>query len=168
MAEIEYDYNGNNIIGPYEKEEKMKNIIKSKYIICKECGENCRIKIYDCKNGHIINNILLDDYEDILNIDLSKIICDKCKDINKGNSFNNEFYKCLTCKINLCPKCKLEHEQNHDIINYEQKIIYVKRIMNYILNIVILVRRIYAYHAQMSIIYIILYIMIIYYRIKVY
>ena len=128
MNQNEFVQNGKNIVKPYDKNEKLKDIIKSKYIICPKCGENCRIKIenykiklFDCKNGHSINNILLDDYEDIMNVDLSKIICDKCKVINKSNINNNEFYKCITCKKNLCPKCKLEHEQNHNIINYEQQ-----------------------------------------------
>ena len=46
------------------------NIIKSKSIICPECKENIRIKIndykiklYDCKNGHNIDNILFEEYE---------------------------------------------------------------------------------------------------------
>ena len=193
MAQIEFVYNGNNIIIPCNINEKMKDIfnrfiikeqineksiyylyngelineeltydqviklnnnkiivysndnknnnnsiIKSKYIICPKCGENCRIKIenykiklYDCKNGHILNNISLNEYENLLNIDISKIKCDKCKDKNKGNCHNNEFYRCITCKNNLCPLCKLNHEQNHEIINYDQ-IIYVKKIMKYL------------------------------------
>ena len=31
------------------------------------------------------------------------------------------FVICNTCKINLCPLCKENHDQNHNIINYEQK-----------------------------------------------
>ena len=51
-----------------ELENKKNNlIIESKYIICPECKENIRIKIenykiklYDCKNKHEFNDILLE------------------------------------------------------------------------------------------------------------
>ena len=53
------------------------------------------------KNGHIINNIKLDEFSDKQNIDISQIKCDKCKNISKLNTFNNEFYICNECmKIN--------------------------------------------------------------------
>ena len=38
---------------------------------------------------------------------------------NKGNTFENIFYKCNSCKINLCPLCKLNHDKSHNIINYD-------------------------------------------------
>ena len=44
------------------------NIKKSNYIICPKCREICiyeikdyKIKLYDCKNGHITDNIDLND-----------------------------------------------------------------------------------------------------------
>ena len=40
---------------------------------------------------------------------------------NKGNTYNNEFYKCLACNKNICLLCKNKHESNHNLINYEQK-----------------------------------------------
>ena len=49
------------------------------------------------------------------------IKCEICKIKNKVNCLNNEFYKCLTCDINICPTCKSFHKSNHFIINYEQK-----------------------------------------------
>ena len=131
-----------DIISPNDKEMKImkiivnklienneiNNYIKSKNIICPECGENCRIKIkdylidlYDCKNGHNLYNISLDKFEETQKINISKIICEKCKENNKSNTYKNEFYKCLNCQINICPLCKLSHDKNHDIINYEQK-----------------------------------------------
>ena len=62
------------------------NIIKSKDIICPICKEICiyeikdhKIKLYGCKNGHIIDNINLDDFNNKQNIDISQLICDKCK-----------------------------------------------------------------------------------------
>ena len=81
------------------------NIIKSKEIICPKCNENIlinlneyKINLFDCKNNHNINNILLNEYEN--NIDILKIKCENCK--NKNNIYNNEFYRCNICKINLC------------------------------------------------------------------
>ena len=104
------------------------NIIKSKEIICPECKENIfinikdyKINLFNCKNKHNINNILLQNYEKTQNIDISKIICDKCKIKNKSKTYNNEFFKCNTCNINLCPLCKSTHDKNHNIINYEKR-----------------------------------------------
>ena len=77
------------------------NIIKSKDIICPICKEICiyeikdhKIKLYGCKNGDIIENIKLDDFNNKQNIDISQIICDKCKNNSKLNTFNNEFFIC--------------------------------------------------------------------------
>ena len=30
-------------------------------------------------------------------------------------------YRCNICKINMCPLCKIKHDKNHNIINYELK-----------------------------------------------
>ena len=114
------------------------NIKKSREIIFPICYESILIKIneykinlFNCKNNHEINNILLNEYEN--NIDISKIICDKCKIKNKSNTYKNEFYRCNTCKINICPLCKSNHNNNHKIINYDNKN-YICEIhnMNYI------------------------------------
>ena len=105
-----------------------KSIIKSKYIICPICGENIRMKLNnykiflsECKNGHRKNNILLNEFEKTQYIDISKIICGNCKVKNKSNTYNNEFYKCITCGINICPLCKSSHDKSHAIINYDGK-----------------------------------------------
>ena len=34
---------------------------------------------------------------------------------------DNIFYKCNTCKINLCPICYSVHDKNHYIVNYDDK-----------------------------------------------
>ena len=58
-------------------------------------------------------------------IDQSTIKCDNCKKEDKGHTENNKFYCCFNCKLNLCPKCKNEHDkQKHFIVNYEDKDIY--------------------------------------------
>ena len=106
----------------------VKNPIKiSKHIICPECLENARmkiedykIKIYECDNGHERNNILLKEYESLQKIDESKINCDLCG-TKKANSYNNEFYRCNSCKINLCPLCKSTHTKEHNCVNFDEK-----------------------------------------------
>ena len=50
-----------------------------------------------------------------------KIICEKCKSSNKYDSFQNKFYRCLICKMNICALCKSSHDKTHNIIEYDQK-----------------------------------------------
>ena len=111
-----------------EKENKNDIIIKSKDIICNECKEPCRIKfenykikLYECPNGHIQDNIKFINFDNTQNINISKIICNKCPYKNKGNCPNDEFYRCLTCKINLCILCRANHNNKHNIIIYDEK-----------------------------------------------
>ena len=109
-------------------EEKNNNkISKSKLVICPECGENClielhnnKIRLYDCINDHDIDGISLHDFENTQLIDESTIKCQICQN-NKANSYNNIFFICNTCKINLCPLCKDQHDKYHYIIDYEDK-----------------------------------------------
>ena len=114
----------------YDKDinKEKNNIIKLKEIICNKCGENIKIlidnykiKLYGCKNKHEINNISFEEFENNQIIDESKIECNICKIKNKGNTYENIFYKCNSCKINLCPLCKLNHDKSHNIINYDLK-----------------------------------------------
>ena len=104
---------------------------RSKNIICPECGEDIKIKInnykinlFECKNNHEMNNISLDEFEKTQIINLMNIKCDICNEKNKSNTYNNEFYKCYECKMNICPLCKSSHEKNHIIINYD-KLYYI-------------------------------------------
>ena len=103
-------------------------IIQSKDIICPKCYETCtykienyKIKLYDCINNHITDNIKIKDFPSTQEIDISKIKCSKCPDKNKGNSTDNEFYKCITCSKNLCLLCKTIHNLDHYIVKYELK-----------------------------------------------
>ena len=80
-----------------------------------------KINLHDCKNGHKIENILLDHFENTQFINTINIKCELCKNADKSNSYNNIFYRCLKCKINLCPICKIKHDKNHKIINYDDK-----------------------------------------------
>ena len=111
-----------------EDKKESKNLIESPFVICPTCKEpakfeinNYRIKIYNCKNGHINDNILLSEYEKTQLIDESMIICDGCKIKNKSNTYNKEMYICNKCNMNLCPLCKSNHDKTHKIINYDDK-----------------------------------------------
>ena len=108
--------------------------IKQREITCPKCYETIlfnfkdyKINLFDCINNHKINNILLNEFENMLNMNLSNIICNICKNANKENTYNNEFYKCLNCIINICPLCKLNHDKTHHIINYDYKSFICKK-----------------------------------------
>lgn len=108
------------------KSNNNKKLIKAKQIICPICLENAFIEIENykikltCNKGHE-SNILISEYEKTQYIDQSKIICDICKEKNKAETYNNQFFKCLNCKNNFCPLCNTTHDTNHNIINYDQK-----------------------------------------------
>lgn len=83
--------------------DKKEVIIKSKDIICPGCSEpcritleNCKIKLFGCVNNHITEDIRLLNFPGTQKVNISKIICDKCKVNNKGESTDYKFYKCLT------------------------------------------------------------------------
>ena len=110
-----------------ENKNNKETIVKSKDIICPNCHEPCRIKFENykiklngCVNNHEITNIKISDFPKSQEINISKIICDKCKIKNKANCPNEQFYKCLTCNMNLCILCKPNHNSNHNIIRYNQ------------------------------------------------
>ena len=110
-----------------KSKENKKEIILNE-IICPECKENIlinikdyKISLYGCKNEHKIKNILLNEYENIQKIDISKIKCNKCNINNENNIYNKELYICNECNINLCPLCKYKHDKNHNIIKYNDK-----------------------------------------------
>jgi len=100
---------------------------KSKEIVCPQCKESAFIyfknyKIsFQCKNGHELKDYLFEQYEETQKIDISKIICEQCKINKKSNTYNQIFFRCNSCKMNLCPICKPKHDKSHKIINYEQK-----------------------------------------------
>jgi hypothetical protein len=107
-------------------EENEREIILNE-IECPECKGNIlinikdyKVNLYDCKNGHKKENILLTEYEKIQKLDLSKIICYECNN-NRNNVYNKEFYICNECGINLCPLCKSKHDKTHNIINYNNR-----------------------------------------------
>ena len=112
----------------YEKEKTTvvnDGIVKSRDIICPKCGENClikfnnfKIKLSECKNGHQIDNLFLDEFDKTQNINLNNIICNNCNK-NKNKAYNKQFFRCLTCKQNICPLCSSKHDKKHRIIDYD-------------------------------------------------
>ena len=123
----ELDKNKNRINIIVESNNENNKEVISKDIICPECRENIfinikdfKINLYGCKKNHKINNILINKYEDIQKIDLSKIICNQCNENNKSNS-HNKFYICNSWNKNVCPLCKSKHDNNHIIIKYDDK-----------------------------------------------
>ena len=107
--------------------EKKESKVKSPLIICPECQSVASIKLnkykisINCKNNHNIKDIFLKDFENSQKLDESKIICNICNQKDKSNTFNKEFFLCLNCQKNLCPLCKSSHNNNHNIIKYDQK-----------------------------------------------
>ena len=102
----------NIIVNKIENDSNENKEIESKDVTCPECKENAlidfnnyKIKLYDCKNKHNINNIIFNKFEESQKIDISKIICDICEINNKSNTHNNEFYICNTCNKKICPLC---------------------------------------------------------------
>ena len=117
-----------NEIEESEPQPQTECIIKAKNTICPECKEDIKLDFEDykiilsgCKNNHCTGNLYLDEFEPTQKIDLSRIICEKCKIYNQGNVHNNIFYICNNCKINLCPICYSAHDKNHNVINYNDK-----------------------------------------------
>ena len=115
----------NVVVMDKEEADKDKSIVKSKDIICPECNQNImmdinkfKINLFDCKNLHKVDNILLNEFEKTQMINLSNIVCDKCKTQNKSNAA--AFFLCYTCNIKLCSTCKENHDNSHNIINYDK------------------------------------------------
>ena len=106
----------------------INSLIQSKEIICPKCLEiinikidNYKLSLYDCKNGHKLNDINFKDFPITQKIDLKNIICnDKCNQNNKFNSCNNQFYKCFTFGKNLCPLSQSQHDKGHQTIDYDK------------------------------------------------
>ena len=109
-------------------EKEIEEIIISEDIICPECKENSlidinnfKINFHGCKNGHDINNILLDKFEETQKIILNNIKCNICNRNHISSDSQNKFYICKICNKNICFNCKPQHNKNHIIINYDNK-----------------------------------------------
>ena len=132
-TEDEIPINENNeklvVVGDNSNNNNSQDIyIQSKVIICPECNEsacismkNYKLSITNCKNGHKTENISLNEFEKRQKINISKIICDQCKEKNMGEVTDNLFFRCPKCNKNLCQICKTIHDPKHNIVNYENK-----------------------------------------------
>ena len=113
-----------------ESPENLDKKIIQKYsddIICPQCGEICFININDykinlnkCKNNHY-DDLLLNEFKEKQKIDESKILCNDCKKFNKSNTIKNKFFKCCTCKKNICLLCQNQNHKEHIVIDYDNK-----------------------------------------------
>jgi len=105
--------------------ENEKDIVLNQ-IVCPECKKNIlinlkyyKLNLYDSKNEHKLENALLNEYDNIQKLDLSKIICNKCY---KNNiNIDEELYICNECGLNLCSLCRSKHDRTHKIIKYSDK-----------------------------------------------
>ena len=111
----------------YEEENNEKHMKKSDNIICPQCKESIiisikdyKVSLFQCKNGHKIENLSLTKYNETQNINISEIHCGVCGK-NKAEIEQNQMFICIFCKLNLCPICKNNHDKTHNIINYEKK-----------------------------------------------
>ena len=112
---------------PERRPSSNKHFYKKRDIVCPKCGgaalidiKDYKITIYNCQYNHKTENILLGEFKASQKKGLSKIKCDNCLIMDKNNTEQNEFYRCLKCQINLCPKCKNKHDyKKHTIINYD-------------------------------------------------
>ena len=142
---LSFYYNGENI-NPNIKLEELRNndseikiytfkhyeFIKSKYIKCSLCNNNCelnmdnfKICLEKCDEGHDSLYIPLqniDQFNSTQLINQSNIICWYCK-TNKSNSPDNKFFKCFSCNKDICPSCKNnahdKENKDHNIIDYD-------------------------------------------------
>ena len=132
-----YDKNYNIIkILVYSLENNNSNNSKEnpKEIICPKCENNClinfdeyKINTSGCKFYHNTNNITLNEFINSQKIDSSKKICKDCENNNKSISYN--FYKCLTCKKDICPLCMNQNHKEHNNIEYD-KVNYIYNLHN--------------------------------------
>ena len=127
---VDTERNKMTILIQDNKEESNSCIITSKEILCPNCKESAKFDIKNykiflqCIKGHKVGDILLNQFEKTQKIDLSKIICDKCKQNNKAESYKHIFYKCNQCNTSLCIKCQNIHQnenKEHNFISYDEK-----------------------------------------------
>jgi len=130
LKDLASNINKNEIkILVYDKDNYANvDISLSKYPICPKCGgiiridiKDYKIKLFECNKGHEIEGLTFQKFIEMQQLDETKIICDNCKQTNKANSYKKQFYKCFSCKMNLCPLCKSKHDNSHLIISYDEK-----------------------------------------------
>ena len=148
MKELSFEYNGSLIpinteltLGHINMDDDLirffvsfkgnnnicNSYVKSQYVICPECKENClininsyKVSLSNCRNEHTVNNLSINEFIYTQYIDESLTLCDECK-VNKAIAYNNNFYIC-SCGLVLCPSCQMDHRKiKHFIYNYEKR-----------------------------------------------
>ena len=101
--------------------------LKVSEVICPECkscalltSKDFQLNITCCENNHYFNDILIKKFSKTQKIQL---LCNNCKNENMINIEDITFFRCYTCGINLCQRCKDIHKNNnnHIIINYNER-----------------------------------------------
>lgn len=133
----------------YSIEDKFKinNLIKSKQTFCPKCSENATFEIQNykikltCKNGDI-NYLLISQYENNQKIDQSKVICDIAKLIIKLKHIKIYFLNVIIVK-KICVICANVNTIHCIILSTMMiKILFVKNILNIIIYIANLAKKI--------------------------
>ena len=141
---VAYDYQTNKI-------NEKDILVRANEIVCPKCQEsacislnNYSISLFQCCNGHKVDNILFEDFDHTQNINLSSIICQICKIRNKGNVDNNEFFRCINCRLICALFADLYMTKAIILLIMNKKIAYVKSMESLILHIVKLVKKTFA------------------------
>ena len=131
---LDYDCEERNSIELSIVNKNSDSIKKSNQIICPLCGnaaqillDNNKITIFGCKYSHSIENLNFQEFESTQLIDLSKIICQKCKTKSKYNCMC--IYYCNLCDTNFCLSCLSGHDNSHKIVDYSLKFDFAWSIM---------------------------------------
>lgn len=109
------------------KEKKVKEKF-SNYIICPYCREQVKMKINnyiielnDCQEKDHSKKLFFNEFLETQILDETLIKCVKCKN-DKSQTFENNFYICGQCKVNLCPLCVRSHKnEKHFVMDYSMK-----------------------------------------------
>ena len=116
------------LVKSYNEEEEGIVYVDSKEVICPECNGPCRFKVENyqielsnCKNGHLIKDIKLGEFQNKQKINYTNIICQICKEKNKGEATDHKFNYCLNCDKDLCILCAYKHDKSHKIIEHDKK-----------------------------------------------
>ena len=98
---------------------------KRNLIICPQCGKSINIKfkdykisLFDCKNGHKFDEILLEEFPN--NQKIKKESNLKCKNCKDKNNIKKTYYRCYQCQKYLCQDCYSIHNQTHNITFYDK------------------------------------------------
>ena len=113
------------------KNENNNNPKELRQVICPECKNLSSINIMkdiiildDCKEKH---RNQFSNFKEFINTqftDDSDIKCEICQ--NNKNDYNNKFYICM-CGKELCPICSKLHNNQHTMIEYNNKYDYCNK-----------------------------------------